>query len=256
MAGSRLGMPGNRQCRFRPAAPALRAAPARPAARRPPAPAGTRRVDRAQPSVASSCAGGERADRHGAEDQEIVERLDLVALLRAVALGHHRGGADEGEVPADAEQRERRSRNARPMCRPCSIAALDEHQRQPEQMIRNTPNRTIRLPVMKLGAYMPSTCHCDAERRVGDRMAAADHGERRRGHHQVHHRRSCDAADHRDDEARRARDLRQRPAAARAPRAASAAGFEQRQHQARERGQHGLRDDRSRQTDTAATGPW
>ena len=28
----------------------------------------------------------------------------------------------------------------------------------------------------------------DAERRVGDRMAAIDHGERRRGHHHVHHR--------------------------------------------------------------------
>ncbi len=25
--------------------------------------------------------------------------------------------------------------------------------------MRLTPKRTIRLPVMKLGAYMPSTCH-------------------------------------------------------------------------------------------------
>ena len=39
------------------------------------------------------------------------------------------------------------------------IAALASKSVRPSAMIRNTPNRTIREPVMKLGAYMPSTCH-------------------------------------------------------------------------------------------------
>ena len=41
-----------------------------------------------------------------------------------------------------------------------------------------------------------------AERGVGDRMIAHDHGERRRGHHHVHHRIGRDAAGDRHDEAR------------------------------------------------------
>ena len=42
------------------------------------------------------------ASGHGAEDQEVVERLRLGALRRAVGLGQQRAGADEDEVPADA----------------------------------------------------------------------------------------------------------------------------------------------------------
>src|SRR5205085_722501 len=48
-----------------------------------------------------------RADRHGAEDEEIVERLNPGALFRTVAIGHERRSADEAEIPTDAQQNER-----------------------------------------------------------------------------------------------------------------------------------------------------
>src|SRR5262249_28709567 len=49
-----------------------------------------------------------------------------------------------------------------------------------------------------------------AERRVGDRVIAHDHGERRRGHHQIHHGIGCNPAGDRHDEARLLCDLAQR----------------------------------------------
>ena len=85
----------------------------------------------------------------------------------------------------------------------------------------------------------------DAERGVRDRMAAADHGDRRRGHHQVHDDVADDAAGDRGDEQRLPRDLRQRPAGilraflARHRRRR----LELRQHEAGEHGQHRLRDE-------------
>src|SRR5580704_7499675 len=51
-------------------------------------------------------AGRERRDRHGAEHQKVIERLRFVALMRIVAFGDQRGGADESKIPADAEQRQ------------------------------------------------------------------------------------------------------------------------------------------------------
>src|SRR5690349_20700904 len=51
-------------------------------------------------------AGRERADGHGAEDKEIVERLYLVALVRPVTVRDHGGGADKGKIPADSQQRQ------------------------------------------------------------------------------------------------------------------------------------------------------
>ncbi len=45
--------------------------------------------------------------------------------------------------------------------------------------MRSTPKRAIRLPVMKLGAIHRQDVPLDAERGVGNGMAAADHGQRR-----------------------------------------------------------------------------
>ena len=63
------------------------------------------------------------------------------------------------------------------------------------------------------------------ERRFADRMIAHHHGERRRGHHHVHHRIAGDAAGDRDDEARLTRDLGQRASFARRPACAAAPEF-------------------------------
>ena len=52
-------------------------------------------------------AGRERGDRDDPEDEEVVERLHLLLLLRPVGPRHQRGAADEAEIPADAEQDQR-----------------------------------------------------------------------------------------------------------------------------------------------------
>src|SRR4051794_13352563 len=62
-----------------------------------------RGVDEGPAEARQKLAGGEGAERHRAENQEIVERLDLVVLLGAVATGHQGGGADEREIPADPQ---------------------------------------------------------------------------------------------------------------------------------------------------------
>ena len=53
----------------------------------------------------------------------------------------------------------------------------------------------------------------NAEIGIADAEAAHLHGQRRRGHHQVHHRIGDDAAQRGGDEARLPHDLEQRPAA-------------------------------------------
>jgi hypothetical protein len=45
--------------------------------------------------IGEDLAGRKRSDRHRAEHQEVVDRLDLVALVRATALGNRGGGAVE-----------------------------------------------------------------------------------------------------------------------------------------------------------------
>ena len=92
----------------------------------------TMALTKAQPKRRQQLAGGERADRHGAENQEIVERLDLVALLRPVALGHQRGGADEGEIPADPEQHQPDPEMGDD-CAGQADRGADQQQRQPER---------------------------------------------------------------------------------------------------------------------------
>src|SRR5581483_12420650 len=45
-----------------------------------------------------------RAEGHRAEDKEVVERLHPGSLLRPMRFQHECGGADEAEIPAEAEQ--------------------------------------------------------------------------------------------------------------------------------------------------------
>ena len=40
------------------------------------------------------------------------------------------------------------------------IAAATNRRPSPRPAMRSTPKRTMSAPVTKLGAYMPSTCHC------------------------------------------------------------------------------------------------
>ena len=168
------------------------------------------RVDRRPTEIFQQLAGGKRCDGHAAENQEVVERLHLVAFLGPVALRHHGGGADEGEVPAEAEQHQRgpemRHREAgyaggrgeHDQAQADAGDALDAEAR--DQPAGEEARRIHRQ-------HVP----LDAERGVVDRMAAADHGERRRGHQHVHHGVARHAAGDGDDEARHAHDLAQRP---------------------------------------------
>ena len=90
-------------------------------------------VDGGPAEACQQLAGGERADRHGAEHQEIVERLHLVALVRAVALRSPCVVAPmKAKFQPTPEQRPARSRNAQtddpgmPM-----IARGDQQERKP-----------------------------------------------------------------------------------------------------------------------------
>src|ERR1051325_3501175 len=49
-------------------------------------------------------AGGEGRQRHGAEHQEIVERLHLPLLRAGIGAGQERGGADKEEIPDDPQR--------------------------------------------------------------------------------------------------------------------------------------------------------
>ena len=53
----------------------------------------------------------------------------------------------------------------------------------------------------------------NAERGIGDRMTASDHGQRRRSHHHIHHGVARHAAGDGDDETRIAHDLAERATA-------------------------------------------
>ena len=76
-----------------------------------------------------------------------------------MALGHHRGGADEGEVPADPEQHQRGPEMGDRDSEHADDGARRRSATSPARITRSRPNRTITAPVMKLGAYMASTCH-------------------------------------------------------------------------------------------------
>ena len=158
-------------------------------------------------------AGGERAQRHGAEDQEIVEAT--APWSRSSGRWHcvtMRGGADEGEVPSDAKEQQARPRNGRSVTPVMPISALtrisarpsgrDTQQAEAQDQVAGEEARRIHAEHVPL----------DAERRLGHRMAAADHGERRRRHDQVHHDIAHDAAGDGDDEQWLAHDHRERPA--------------------------------------------
>src|ERR1043166_1949910 len=137
---------------------------------------------------------------------EGVERLHLGALFRAIAVDHHRGGADEAKIPADAEQHERRPEMADRLagvsderaCREQGQAGGDDP-RRPEACDERAGNEARG----EHGEHVP----LDAERRIADGMAAIDHRERCGRHHQVHERIACNPARDGDDETGLARDV-------------------------------------------------
>jgi len=96
--------------------------------------------------------------RHHPEHQKIVERLNLVALLRPVRLQHQRRSADEAEIPADAEDGQRRPEMHRGGAgQPDRRAARLEQ--ETSATIRGAPKRAISEPVKKLGPYIATICH-------------------------------------------------------------------------------------------------
>src|SRR5262245_17965583 len=58
-------------------------------------------VDRVPAEFFEQLTRRKRTQRHAAEDQEVIKRLNLVALVRPMALRHHGGCADEGQVPSE-----------------------------------------------------------------------------------------------------------------------------------------------------------
>ncbi len=157
-------------------------------------------------------AGRERSDRHHSEHQKIVEGLHLVSFLRPVRLQHQCRGTDKGEVPADTEHDQRRPEMHR--------GDAGQTDRRPRgfqnQSQRNDFGRTEARDQRAGEEARPVHRHdvpLNAEIGIADREPAHLHGERRRGHHQVHHRVSDHPAHRRRNEARLPRDLEQRPAA-------------------------------------------
>ena len=150
-------------------------------------------------------AGREGCEGDRAEDKKVVRGLDLGALLRPVAIGHQRGRADETEVPAEAEQRQRR-----PEMPDRDAGQADDgrdcDQDQPRRRSRvSLPKRPISRPVKKLGVEHGKDMPLDAQRRSADRQPAADHREGRGGHHEAHQAIGDEACNDGDDETRLAR---------------------------------------------------
>jgi hypothetical protein len=128
------------------------------------------------------------------------------------SVQRQRGAAGEQEVPAQP------SRNsARPKC--VQLHAGQRHrdagqvQQHAAPITGSVPKRLIRWPVKKPGANMPITCHSQHQRGVGKRQAALLHGQRRRGHQQVHHAEARAPATAATMNTGCRSDLRHRPAA-------------------------------------------
>ena len=126
-----------------------------------------------------------------------------------MAVRHHRGRADEGEIPADAEQGkgdpkmpERNSGD------PDQSGDDDEGEPRPGDSLEpEAGNKRAGGEARRIHAeHVP----LQAERRIGDRMIAHNHGQRRRGHHQIHHGIGCDPAGDRHDKTRLLYDFGQR----------------------------------------------
>ena len=82
--------------------------------------------------------------------------------------------------------------------------------RRPAAITRSTPKRAISAPVKNDGANIASTWPETTSAACGGGEAAADHGERRRGHHEVHQRVADHGDDHRHRDPRRADQLQAR----------------------------------------------
>jgi hypothetical protein len=61
-------------------------------------------VDRRPAERIEKRSGGEGRCRNESKDQEIIDRLNKIALFRAVGVSQHCRRADETEVPAKAEE--------------------------------------------------------------------------------------------------------------------------------------------------------
>ena len=188
-------------------------------------------VDRRPAESFEQLAGGERADRHAAEDQEIVERLHLVALLgrwHCVTMVVAPMKAKFQPKPSSTSAVQK---CATVMPDNADIAAASAISASPSAVMRSTPKRDDQRAGDEARRIHRQHVPLDAERRVGHRMAAADHGERRRSHHHVHHRVAGDAAGDRDDEARRRARSRRAGAPRRRAFGASGGDLHELQHQ-------------------------
>ena len=67
-----------------------------------------------QPPISSTSPDEKEATATTPEDEEVVQRLHLLLLLRPIRPGDQRGAADEAEIPADPEQDQAPARNGRP----------------------------------------------------------------------------------------------------------------------------------------------
>ena len=83
----------------------------------------------------------------------------------------------------------------------------------PSATIRGAPKRAISEPGKKARPVHRHDVPLNAEIGIADAEPAHLHRQRRRGHHQIHHRIGDDAAQRRGDEARLPHDLEQRTAA-------------------------------------------
>ncbi len=199
------------------------------------------RIDRAPAKAGEQLARGERADGHGAEHQEVVERLHLIAFIRAVAGHHHGAGADEGEVPPDSEQCQRRPEMPERKPRHADDGRGDD-QGEPEPGDARDPEAGDERARDEARGVHAEHVPLDAQRRVGDGMVAHDHRQRRRRHHHVHHGVSGDAAGDRHDEARLLGDLHEWPTIARDGTRRRLRDVQQHQHAAGRQSQQRLAD--------------
>ncbi len=141
----------------------------------------------------------ERADRHDAEDAEVIDRLDARALLGARGRGHHGAGADIAEVPAEPEQHQGGVEVRH------GEAEEGHHRRERGEHQTHGDDARRAIAGDEAAGEEARRIHgddvpLDAIGRVVDRMVAADHGEWGGRHDEVHEHVGGRATDDRGDE--------------------------------------------------------
>lgn len=169
-----------------------------------------RRIDRRPAEARQQLPGEQRAERGTRERGEFAGRLRPRALRRPVRLREQRRAADEHEVPADAQARERgvemreigRTQREHAAQRRQRDARTDhrQHAEAPDQP-RGKQRRREHADQMPL----------DDRGAVADAVPARHCGDRRRGHHEHHHGIAERVVRERRREDRLPHDLAQRP---------------------------------------------